>query len=52
MRFANDAAAQLCGFRDEAELRAATPSQILRRFELLDENGVHCTLNSCQRGAL
>ena len=40
MRFANDAAAQLCGFRDEAELRAATPSQILRRFELLDANGV------------
>ena len=39
MRFANDAAARLCGFRDEAELRAATPGQILRRFELLDENG-------------
>ena len=39
MRFANDAAARLCGFRDEAELRAATPEQILRRFELLDENG-------------
>ena len=39
MLFANDAAARLCGFGDAAALRAATPEQILRQFELLDENG-------------
>jgi PAS domain S-box-containing protein len=37
--FANDAAAELCGFSSESALLAASRQEILSRFELFDETG-------------
>jgi PAS domain S-box-containing protein len=37
--FTNTAAARACGFASRAELMAATPAEVLARFELLDEHG-------------
>jgi PAS domain S-box-containing protein len=37
--FANTAAARACGFSSRAELVAASPAEIVARFEMLDENG-------------
>jgi PAS domain S-box-containing protein len=37
--FANDAAAQLCGFEDAAEMMAASGEEILGRFEIAREDG-------------
>jgi PAS domain S-box-containing protein len=39
MLFANAAAARLCGFASAEELLAASPTEILARFELLDASG-------------
>jgi PAS domain S-box-containing protein len=40
MLFANDAAARLCGFTSADELLAASPAEILGRFELFDDAGL------------
>lgn len=37
--YANSAAARLCGFESAEALLAATPAEIMERFEVLDENG-------------
>ncbi|MDQ2643069.1 MAG: PAS domain S-box protein [Myxococcota bacterium] len=37
--FANTAAARACGFSSRAELMAASPAEIVARFEMLDERG-------------
>jgi len=37
--YANDAAARISGFSSAAEMLAAGPADILRRFELLDDEG-------------
>jgi PAS domain S-box-containing protein len=39
MVVANDAAARLCGFSSAEELLAASPEEILARFDILDEHG-------------
>src|SRR5436190_2475414 len=39
MIFANDAAARMCGFDDAEALLAATPQQVLGRFEVSREDG-------------
>jgi signal transduction histidine kinase len=39
LRYANDAAAKLCGFADAPAMLAGSPSEILARFEVLDEDG-------------
>jgi len=37
--FANDDAARLCDFGSPAEMLAATPSELVDRFEMVDEDG-------------
>jgi PAS domain S-box-containing protein len=37
--FANTAAARACGFSTRAELVAASPAEVMARFEILDEHG-------------
>ena len=44
MLFANDAAAELCGFSSKAELLAASREELLSRFELFDESGARLPL--------
>ncbi|HUP83912.1 MAG TPA: ATP-binding protein [Candidatus Limnocylindria bacterium] len=38
--FANDAAAQLCGFANGPEMIATPPAQIIERFEMSNEDGL------------
>jgi PAS domain S-box-containing protein len=37
--YANDAAAAVCGFATAEELRAASPQEVMARFQCLDEQG-------------
>jgi PAS domain S-box-containing protein len=38
--YANDIAAQMCGFPDAEELLAASISEVINRFEMFDEDGL------------